>query len=108
MMEADMFTSAEDPASQLFRETLSARRLGAERRRREQELRQAISGRELVLHYQPLVSLSSGRICGAEALVRWPHRRRGLVPAADFTPMAEQAGMMAEIGGWALAEACVA
>ena len=103
-----MFTSAEDPASQRFRETLSARRLGAERRRREQELRQAIGGRELVLHYQPLVSLSSGRICGAEALVRWPHRRRGLVPAADFVPMAEQAGMMGEIGGWALAEACAA
>jgi EAL domain-containing protein (putative c-di-GMP-specific phosphodiesterase class I) len=103
-----MFISAEDAALQRFRETPSARRIGAERRRREQELRQAINRRELVLHYQPLVSLSSGAICGAEALVRWPHKRRGLVPAADFAPMAEQAGLTAEIGGWAMLEACSA
>ncbi len=103
-----MFISTEDAALQRFREVPSARRLSAERRRRVQELRQALSRGELVLHYQPVVSLSSGRICGAAALVRWPHRRRGLVPAADFTPMAEQAGLMGEIGGWALAEACQA
>ncbi|MEJ1976239.1 MAG: EAL domain-containing protein [Acetobacteraceae bacterium] len=103
-----MFIRAEDAASLRFQETLSARRVGAERRRREQELRQAVNRRELVLHYQPFVSLSSGKICGAEALVRWPHRRRGLLPAADFAPMAEQAGVVTEIGGWALAEACTA
>ncbi len=103
-----MFPSADDSAPLRFREAPSARRVSAERRRREQELRQAVSRKELVLHYQPLVSLASGKICGAAALTRWPHRRRGLVPAADFAPMAERVGLAGEIGGWALAEACTA
>ncbi len=103
-----MFINTEDAALQRFRESPSPRRLGAERRRRMQELRQALGRGELLLHYQPQVSLSSGRVCGASAVIRWPHRRRGLLPAADFTPMAEQAGLMGEIAGWALAEACQA
>jgi diguanylate cyclase (GGDEF)-like protein len=69
------------------------------------ELRSAIVRNELVLHYQPQASIN-GEIFGFEALVRWQHPTRGLIPPDVFIPLAEQNGMIVEIGAWALREAC--
>ena len=72
----------------------------------ETELRQAIETDALELHYQPIVSFGSGRIEGFEALVRWRHPERGLIGAAEFIPLAEDTGMILDIGSFALKEAC--
>jgi len=72
----------------------------------EADLRQAVEHGELRLHYQPLISLSDGRIAGLEALVRWEHPERGLVPPSDFIPLAEENGMIVSIGAWVVREAC--
>ena len=66
------------------------------------ELRQAIDGGDLVLHYQPKMRLSSGEIEGVEALVRWPHPQRGLVPPDEFVPLAEQTGLIGPLTRWVL------
>jgi len=72
----------------------------------EQSLRHAIARDELVLHYQPVVDLAPPRVIGAEALLRWRHPDRGLVPPAEFIPILEQSGMMEEFGMWVLNAAC--
>jgi len=68
-------------------------------------LRQAIENNELVLHYQPVLSLATGRIVELEALVRWQHPRNGLIMPNDFIHVAEKAGMMVSLGEWVLARA---
>ncbi|MYN07560.1 putative bifunctional diguanylate cyclase/phosphodiesterase [Pseudoduganella aquatica] len=72
----------------------------------ESELRQALQHDELQLYYQPKVSLRSGRIVGAEALLRWRHPVRGLVSPGVFIPVAEETGLILELGNWVLEEAC--
>jgi len=76
------------------------------RLRTEGELRRAIEQEELELHYQPIVALDSGRIAAFEALIRWRHPDRGLIPPGDFLPIAEECGLMLPIGRWVLEEAC--
>jgi diguanylate cyclase (GGDEF)-like protein len=71
------------------------------------ELRQALEANELLLHYQPKVDLKKRTVIGAEALLRWPHPRRGLVPPADFIPLAEQTGLMRPLTRWVLQRAMV-
>jgi EAL domain-containing protein (putative c-di-GMP-specific phosphodiesterase class I) len=70
------------------------------------ELKRAIDEEQLVLHYQPVVTLPGGRVTGVEALVRWQHPRRGMVQPADFIPLAEQSGPILAIDEWVLWEAC--
>ncbi|MES2150272.1 MAG: EAL domain-containing protein [Pseudomonadota bacterium] len=77
-----------------------------ERMRIESGLRHALGNSELLLHYQPKFAIDSGRIIGAEALVRWLHPERGLVPPADFIPLAESTGLVVQVGEWVLEAAC--
>jgi diguanylate cyclase (GGDEF)-like protein len=72
----------------------------------ESDLRRAVSLSQLVLYYQPKVSLRHERYVGVEALVRWKHPSRGLVSPAIFIPIAEESGTIFEVGEWALSEAC--
>ena len=71
------------------------------------ELRRAIDENELVVHYQPKVSIESGQVLGFEALVRWDHPRLGLLPPSDFVPDAEKSGLIEAVGAAVLRKACV-
>lgn len=70
------------------------------------QLAQALEQRQFVLHYQPMVDLRSGGVAGAEALLRWQHPALGLLPPAQFLPLAESSGLIRDIGAWVLYEAC--
>jgi len=72
----------------------------------ETDLRWAIERREFELHYQPIISLGSGRVTGFEALIRWRHPERGMVSPAEFVPIAEETGWIVPIGAWVLETAC--
>ena len=77
-----------------------------ERQSLEAGLRLALERQEFVLHYQPKINLHSGTIVGVEALIRWQHPQRGLLPPAQFVPIAEDSGLILPIGRWVLREAC--
>jgi diguanylate cyclase (GGDEF)-like protein len=87
-----------------YREDMEA--VGVGRLKLEADLRKAVEREELVLHYQPQVNINTGSVVGAEALLRWEHPELGLVPPAQFVPLAEEVGLIAELGDWVLLEAC--
>ena len=72
----------------------------------DSDLRRALQDDEFVVHYQPIVSLAADRVVSLEALVRWQHPNRGLVPPTDFIPIAEENGLIVDIGRHVLLHAC--
>jgi EAL domain-containing protein (putative c-di-GMP-specific phosphodiesterase class I) len=77
----------------------------AEQLKLENDLRNALLEEQFILHYQPKFDLASGRLSGLEALIRWVHPERGLVPPGQFVPVLEETGMIIEVGSWALKRA---
>jgi diguanylate cyclase (GGDEF)-like protein len=89
---------------QFYDRSMNAR--ARERLHTETLLRHAIERDEFVLHYQPRIELGSGRVVGAEALIRWRHPERGLLMPKDFIPLAEEARLVIPIAGWVIAQVC--
>jgi len=79
---------------------------GLDRLTLENDLRKAMDNDELVLFYQPQVDTRSGKVVGAEALLRWMHPEQGLIPPFKFIPLAEEMGLIGEMGDWVIREAC--
>ncbi|MEH6585436.1 MAG: EAL domain-containing protein [Halioglobus sp.] len=89
----------------LFYDT-SMEEAGLDRLTLENDLRKALDNDELVLFYQPQVDTLSGKVVGAEALLRWMHPEQGLIPPFKFIPLAEEMGLIGEMGDWVIREAC--
>jgi diguanylate cyclase (GGDEF)-like protein/PAS domain S-box-containing protein len=89
---------------QFFKPAMNVR--AVERQSIEENLRRALERREFVLHYQPKIDLRTGKISGAEALIRWTHPVKGSISPAQFIPIAEDCGLILPIGQWVLREAC--
>ena len=89
---------------QFFKPAMNVR--AVERQAIEESLRRALERQEFAVHYQPKVSLKTGEITGAEALLRWTHPVRGPISPAQFIPIAEDCGLILPIGNWILREAC--
>jgi diguanylate cyclase (GGDEF)-like protein len=104
--DAAMYTAKERGRNnvQCYAEGMSAGT--QERVRLESELHEALQAGQFELHYQPKVDTSSGRINSAEALIRWRHPQRGLLPPAEFIGIADDCGLLDDIGDWVLHEAC--
>ena len=86
--------------------TPAMNRKAVERQSLEGSLHTALAGDEFLLHYQPTIDLDSGEITGVEALIRWQHPERGLIPPGQFVPIAMDSGLIVPIGRWVMREAC--
>jgi diguanylate cyclase (GGDEF)-like protein/PAS domain S-box-containing protein len=89
---------------QFFEAAMNLR--AVQRQSMESELRRALKNQEFLLHYQPKVNLDTGEITGVEALIRWQQPDGGLLPPADFVPIAEDCGLIVPMGRWVMREAC--
>jgi len=101
-----MYAAKQNKARQVVLFESHMLKLAAERLSIENDLRRAFEKKEFVLHFQPKVESQTGRIVGSEALVRWHHPERGLVPPGAFISLAEECGLITMIGEWTLREAC--
>ncbi len=104
--DCPLFGSTEGRRRETGMDTEDARADAQDRRRLQMDLKHAATSGGFVLHYQPRVTLATGAITGAEALIRWPHRKRGLISPERFIPLAEQNGLIGSIGAWALRAGC--
>jgi Amt family ammonium transporter len=89
---------------ELFDASMQA--VAAERQQIEEDLRHALERQEMLVYYQPIISLAEGQLCGFEALLRWHHPARGVISPAEFIRVAEDSGLIIPIGHWVLREAC--
>jgi diguanylate cyclase (GGDEF)-like protein/PAS domain S-box-containing protein len=104
--DAAMYRAKEQGGSRFVIFDGGMRYRATERLELENDLRRAIERNELRVHYQPLVEFDSGHIFGVEALVRWEHPRRGLLPPGQFISVAEDSGLIVPLGEWVMLEAC--
>jgi diguanylate cyclase (GGDEF)-like protein/PAS domain S-box-containing protein len=102
----DRAQEQEQSSFRIFEHDMDARLKN--RQQLERDLRYAIERGQLLMHYQPLVNGSTGDVEGFEALIRWNHPERGMIPPFDFIPLAEEIGLISKIGQWALETACTA
>lgn len=104
--DAAMYHAKEQGRNNFQFYTESMNQASAERLELENNLHRALQNNELMLHYQPQVDVTSGDIVGMEALIRWNHPEKGFISPVVFIPVAEETGMIIEIGEWVIREAC--